>query len=133
MEVPKPDTTVPPNQIGYFFSQDEENTMELVLQHQVAGGAASNQDYDELPAELKEKLVVFDRTISVPRQLVSVRPGLDPALVNKLLELLYNLDQTEEGQQILKTFSKTKKFDALPADSLAALDELRVLIKLATQ
>jgi phosphonate transport system substrate-binding protein len=132
-EIPKPDSQVAPNEIGYFFSQDEENTIALVLQRQAAAGGVSNQDYDELPAELKEQLVAFSPTISVPRQLVSVRPGLDPALVKKAKELLFGLDQTEEGLQILKTFSKTEKIDALPSDSAAALNELQVLMKLVAK
>ena len=46
----------------------------------MAAGGISNQDYGELPEMIKERAVAFDRTPSVPRQLVSVRPGLDASL-----------------------------------------------------
>ena len=36
---------------------------------------------------------MIDLTIEVPRQLVSIRPGLDPGLVDKLRELLMELVQ----------------------------------------
>ncbi len=117
------------NEIGYIFSGDEENTFELLLQGRVAGGGISNQDYEKLPQELKERLITFDRTITVPRQLVSVRPGLDSKLVNKVSELLVDLENTEEGQKLLEHLKKTKKFDpALPGTD-TALQELFGLIK----
>ena len=70
---------------------------------------------------MKEKLVTFDRTITVPRQLVSVRPGLDLALVTKIRELLIALNRTQEGRQLLEGLRKTKKFDELPPQSESAL------------
>ena len=41
-EVSGPDEDVSPNEIGYFFSRDEENTIELVLDGQVAAGGIAN-------------------------------------------------------------------------------------------
>ena len=97
-EVDTPNAEAVPGEIRYFFSRDEQNTIELVLQGQVAGGGISNQDYEELPTELKQQVVALDRTIAVPRQLVSARAGLDRGLVDRVLELLIALDQTEEGR-----------------------------------
>ncbi len=70
--------TVAPDEIGYVFSEDEQNTFELVRRGLVAGGAVSNQDYEELPAAWALEITAFDRTMSIPRQLVSARPGLPP-------------------------------------------------------
>ena len=67
----------------------------MVLRGQAAGGGISNQDYDELPAEVKQQVIAFDRTITVPRQLVSVRPGLDSDLVSNIRDLLIGLEQTD--------------------------------------
>ena len=78
-------------------------------------------------------MISFDRTVSVPRQLVSVRPGLEPELVDKIRKLLIVLDQTEEGRQLLAGLKKTTKFDALPEDSEESLTELRELMKLAAR
>ena len=83
-----------------------------------------------MPPELKERIVALDRTISVPRQLVSVRPGLDPKLVGRIRTLLTDLDQTERGRQILDGLKKTRKFDPLPADSRVALTALSELMDL---
>jgi phosphonate transport system substrate-binding protein len=131
-EINGPGAPVADDEIGYFFSRDEENTIELVLSGQVAGGGISNQDYEELPAELQQQLVTLGQTITVPRQLVSIRPGLEPELVNQIRDLLIGLEQTDEGEQILTRLKKTTRFDALPLDSEAALGELERLIKLVS-
>ena len=132
-EVNGADEGVAPGEIGYFFSGDEENTVELILRHQAVGGGISNQDFEELPPELMEKIVAFDRTITVPRQLVSVRPGMDPSLVSRVRELLIGLDQTDEGRQILEGLKRTAKFDPVPPEAEAALRELKELIRLVSQ
>ena len=129
-EVNSPDEKVVPDEIGYVFSGGNKNTIEIILQGQVAGGGLSNPNYEELPSELKQQIVAFDRTLAVPRQLVSVRPGLDPGMVRKIRELLIGLDQTEEGQQILIGMRRTKKFDALSSDSDTSLRELKELMSL---
>jgi phosphonate transport system substrate-binding protein len=120
------------DEIAYFFSRDEENTVELVLSGRVSGGGISNQDYDALPTEFQQQLVELEQTITAPRQLVSVRPGLDPELVSEISGLLIGLEQTVEGAQILERLKKTKRFDALPLDSKPALGELETLIKLVS-
>ena len=131
-EVGGPDADVSADEIGYFFSRDEQNTVEFVLTGQVAGGGISSEDYDELPEEYRDRLVVFDRTAKLPRQVVSVRPELDAGLVAKVRELLIGLDKTAEGLEILEGLKKTKKFDPLPPDSEAVFEEVRELSKLVS-
>ena len=60
-EVDGPAAEVKDNEIGYFFSRDEENTIDMVLRGMVAAGGISNQDFDELPPELSEKLDIVSR------------------------------------------------------------------------
>jgi len=127
-----PNQLVGPDVIGYVFSRDEENTVELVLQGRVAGGGVSNQDYQNLPDELMDQLVALDRTITVPRQLVSVRPGLDPALSQRIRDLLIGLVQTEEGRLLLEGLKNTRKFDEVPPESQESLVRLAELMGLVS-
>ena len=131
-EVAGAHSTVAPDEIGYFFSRDEENTMEMVSQGRIAAGGISVLDYDELPEELKEQLMTLDRTITVPRQIVSVRSALHPDLVSRIRDLLLGLEQTEEGRQIL-TGMQRSKFDPLLPDSQASLQQLKELIRSVPQ
>ena len=132
MEVASPGSQVPSDRIGYFFSGDPENTVELLLRGEVVGGGVSNQDYEELPPELEERIVAFDRSITVPRQLVSVRDGLDDDLVTGVVEILAGLNQTDEGRLLLDGLKKTMMFDTLPPQSETSLSELRRLMRLVS-
>ena len=132
-EVSGPGAQVAVDEIGYHFSGDEENTVELVLRGEVAGGSISNEDYEELPEAIIDQLLVFDRTITVPRQLVSVRPGLDPELVRGIQKLLIDLDQSEEGLALLEGLKKTQKFDLPTPESEDSLEELRELMTLVSE
>ena len=127
------DDYIAPGEIGYIFSWDEDNTLEYVLQGKVAAGGISNQDYDKLSEDLKERIVVFERTISVPRQLVSVRPDMDSTLAVEVRTLLLSLDQTEDGRILLEGLKATRKFDPLPPASESALEELKTLMKLVSE
>lgn len=131
-EVDGPDAAVAPDEIGYFFSRDEENTFDLVLRGRVAAGGISIHDYEGLPEELQQQLRLIDRTITLPRQIVSVRPGLDPDLVGKLRGLLTGLALSEEGRQILKGM-KDSNFDELPSGYEATLRELKELMLLVSK
>lgn len=132
VEVKTPDAIVEPDQIGYYFSLDEENSVELLLQGRVAAGGMSLQDYERIPDEVKQQLIMFGETITVPRQLVSVRPGLEPQLVEQIRQLMISLDDSEEGRLLLRNM-KRSRFDLLPPDSEIALADLRVLMELITE
>ena len=131
-EVPAADAQVDGEEIGYLFSRDEENTLEMVLAGAVSGGVLSNEDYEELGPEIMDQVVRFDRTISVPRQLVSISPGLSSELEKAVVDLLFGLEHTDSGRELLAGIKNTKKFDPLPPESLGALDEVRELMHLVS-
>ena len=94
-EVRGPRESVAADEVGYFFSGDEENTIDMLRTGSVGVGAISSQDLADLPDELKSQLRIVARTDSLPRQLVSVRPGLDPDLVIRLRGLLLGLTDAD--------------------------------------
>lgn len=98
-EVRGPRESVAPEEVGYFFSGDEENTVDMLRTGRVGVGAISNQDLTALPEEIRGQMRVVARTESLPRQLVSVRPGLDPELVSRLRQLLLGL--TDDDREAL--------------------------------
>ena len=122
--VSEPARRTPPGQIGCFFSGDEENSIQLLLTNAVAAAVVSNQDFEELPSQLKKNLRILDSTPSVPRQLVSVRPGLDPALVGRIRQLLLRLTDEDRARLAAKVDGGgwTWRFDELPPASLARLE-----------
>ena len=115
VEKPSADAPVAPNEVGYVFSQDNDNTVQWVLDGKVPAGAIDNQVYAAIPDASRAQLRVLARTEAVPRHLVLARPGLNPDLLAALEHELKNMDQTAEGQAVLRSFEKTTKFDDFPA------------------
>ena len=129
-QVADPDARVAADEVGYLFSKEDEHTVDLVLQGKVAGGAVSNEDFFEQSLEVQGRLVMFDRTMAVPRQLVSVGPGLSRELSDRIVELLVGLEATEEGRAILNRLKNTRRFDNPPPETAASLVELDSLMDL---
>ena len=129
-QVNQTDARLGSNEIGYYFTWDDKNTVELVLRGEVAGGVIDNVYYDELALDYGDQIVAIDRTVAVPRQLVSVRAGLKPTLLSRVRELLIDLERTEEGRELLDGLKKTAKFDELPAESVVGLGELQEMMSL---
>lgn len=126
-EVTGPTAGVRADEIGYFFSRDEENTVELLLTGQAEVGVISNQDLAELPAPLRRRLVQVATTTPVPRQLVLARPGLPAAWSARIRQLLLELDDADRAAMEAHDpgLAWTWKFDELPEEARQRLTELR--------
>jgi phosphonate transport system substrate-binding protein len=131
VEVPSAETSVSPDEVGYVFAQGQENVTSWLASGKVSAGAFSNTDLKDIPADTMEQLIPLLETEPLPRYLALVRPGMDPAEVDAIKALLVGLDQTPEGPDILKTFEKTAKFDAVPNEE-AMLARMRQLYQMVT-
>jgi phosphonate transport system substrate-binding protein len=115
---------VPRDKVGYVFSEDSENTMFWVLKGKVAAGAVNLDYYEELAGRRIEELRIIHTSDPVPRNLVSVRGDLDPAIVESLRAVLLRLGDSEAGRKILDQFEQTAKFDEIPEGGERALSEI---------
>ena len=114
--------------IGYVFSLDEENTFDMLLRGEVAAGGVSVDDFEELSADLKERITTVGQTVEVPRQLASVSPALDAEVVTTVTKLLIDLKRTENGRALLAGIKKTSRFARIGDDQEGAMTELRRLM-----
>ncbi len=130
VELSTPNATLSGDSVGYIFSQDEQNTVDLLLRGIVAAGGVSLSDYEELPPELKESITTIGETIMVPRQLASVRPKMDAETVDRITELLLGLDETEDGRTLLAGMKDTRQFTVLGDEFGQAVSEVSRLIRL---
>ena len=124
--VPKGDAMDPvgPDEVGYVFSAHDSSTMVWVLRGKVAAGAMDDQRFlAEAKSSLPHLQILYE-TFTLPRQLVSTRATLAPSLVARLLAILTQMDQEEEGRRALDAFEQTTKFDALPEPTMAVLVQL---------
>lgn len=128
-----PDTPVGQEQIGYVNAWGRQSSIDLLLTGRVAAIALGDLGVQDLPLEIQEKVVVFERTMAIPKNLVLARPGLPPELLSRAREMMTGLDQSEEGQRILAAIKDTEKFDELPLDAKAELLRLKPLVVLASR
>jgi phosphonate transport system substrate-binding protein len=113
-------------EVGFVFSFDDENTLQWVMSGLVAAGATDNVNYNLLfPEEAREKTLVLAETESVPRQVVMIRPGVDPDLEAAIIDLLANIHDDDTATDALEAFDLTSRFDAFPEGIEAALDNMR--------
>ena len=124
-------SSIAADKIGYVFSDDDENTIQWVISGKVDAGIVDLETFEEIPAESRREISILAKTKTVPRQMVSVRKDLDPKLRDKIETTLLNMDQTDEGKQILTKFEKTARFDDFPAEQSIA--EIRQLYELITE
>lgn len=121
--VPKRNVSDPvgPDEVGYVFSNDDENTMVWVMRGKVVAGAMDDQNYLREARGNINSLKVIYKGLPLPRHIVSYRADLSAKLVARIKETLTQMDQSEGGKKALQDFERTTKFDDIPESSMAPL------------
>jgi phosphonate transport system substrate-binding protein len=122
------DAALGKDEVGYVFSNGDDNIIQWVISGKAAVGAVDNISFDKLPDETKDAFTILAQTDPIPRQLMVARAGLDPAMIEAIKQLLMGLDKTPEGQAILKKFQTTSKFDEFPGGPDTAWTRIRELV-----
>jgi phosphonate transport system substrate-binding protein len=123
------DEQVSEQEIGFVFSYDDENTLQWVLSGFVAAGATDDYHfYVAFPEEVTEKLIVLAETDSVPRQVVLARPGINPDLLQAIINRLVGANEDPAAQAALEAF-QTTQFDVFPEGIEAAQGRMRDMMQ----
>ncbi len=127
------ETAVSADEIGYVYSTADNTTIQWVVSRRVPVGVVDNITYERfIPAETRAELVVLGETESVPRQLVLVSPDMDEELQEAIKKILLEMDDTESGSTVLKTFLTTK-FDEFPQGAEVALGRMRAIYQIVQE
>jgi phosphonate transport system substrate-binding protein len=121
--------SIPPDRVGYVFSNDAENTLFWVLKGKVDAGAVNEDYFEGLAGSRISELKIILTTEAVPRNLVCVRRSLDRRVTDALRDLLLGMDEDEEGREVLKGFEETARFDPCPGGPERQLDGIMGLIQ----
>lgn len=113
----KSSETVKPDAVGYMYGEDGSSVNRLITDR-VNAAASIDREIERLKPEVRDGLRIIGRTISVPRQIVSVRKELDPRIVKAMKDILLNMEKDAEGQGVLKRQQNTARFDEIPSGSL---------------
>jgi phosphonate transport system substrate-binding protein len=128
VELKSADLSVPADQVGYVFTNDDDNTIQWVISKKVAAGAVDIRSYSKISADGRSKMIVLGESEKVPRQVVMARPNMDKATQEAIYSLFTEMEKSSEGQIALKAFDETTRFDALPAGTLERMKELYTLV-----
>jgi phosphonate transport system substrate-binding protein len=128
-ELREPRAQVKADEIGYVFSDHYANSLAWLLRGRTDAAGVGEHDYERFLKRETAQMRVVLATPDVPRNLVSVRGDLAPALVARLRDLLVELERTSEGKVLLESLDATTRFDALPAEAEPALDSIRRLLR----
>jgi phosphonate transport system substrate-binding protein len=122
--------TISADEVGFVFSDDDENTIQWVISGKVDAGAIDIGTYMEIPEASREAMVILAQSDKVARHIALVRAGMKPEMVEAIKTILIDMDKTPEGQKILQEFEETAKFDDFPPESsIARMRELYELVK----
>lgn len=123
-------STVSPDEVGYVFSGDDENTIQWVISGKVDAGAIDIGTFMEIPEVSREAMVVLAESEKVARHIVLLRSGMKPEMVEAIKTILIEMDQTPEAKEVLEQFEETSKFDNFPPEaSIARMRELYELVQ----
>ncbi|MCH9040860.1 MAG: phosphate/phosphite/phosphonate ABC transporter substrate-binding protein [Nitrosopumilus sp.] len=100
--------------LQFIFSFSDMTTAYWVSLGKADIGVTSNMDFGDLNDSLKNKLKIIERTFDLPRQLVLHRSNMDSDEVEKIRQILLQMDQNPQGMELLENFKDTKKFTDLP-------------------
>ena len=126
--------TVGADEVGYTFSQADQNTIQWVVSGKLAAAATDNVTYDKLPDDVKSQLVIVAETEALPRQVGIIRPGIPDDLKNALVQVLVNAGTDPDAAAALKSFQGTTKFDEFPQgieQALTRIHQLEDIVKSA--
>jgi phosphonate transport system substrate-binding protein len=103
--------------VNFIYGSDG-SAVNVLMTGRVDAATTIPREIDRLKPEVRDSLKIIGKTISVPRQIISIRKNLDPKVVKALKDILISMDTYPEGQGVLKRQQNTTKFDEIPAASL---------------
>ncbi|NES05342.1 MAG: phosphate/phosphite/phosphonate ABC transporter substrate-binding protein, partial [Okeania sp. SIO2F4] len=103
-------------------------TIQWVISGKVVAGALDIGTFMEIPEESRQAMLVLAQSDKVARHIALVRADLKPEMIEAIKTILIEMDKTPEGQEVLKKFEKTAKFDNFPPES--SIERMRELYEL---
>jgi phosphonate transport system substrate-binding protein len=117
----------PSGSVGYLFARTELNITTWVHKRLVDAGVLSNLDWanpQRVPPSFARDFRIIAETDDVPRALVLTRAGMEPAVEQRLREVLLEASTDPDAGEVLRRFIATSRFLPVSAEDRRALDRL---------
>lgn len=132
-EVENPQAEVGDDEVGYVVSTGGQTSMNLLLNGDIGALAIGERAFKKFDKDVQQQLVIFDETAAAPSQLVAFAPEFDTEMQSEIVALMLALEDSPEGQEILKALRDTQKFEEFPDDAAEQLAELYETVKLTLE
>lgn len=96
--------------VNFIFSKSEQNSVAWVMFGKADAAVLDDKSFKSLDQNLFK---VIYKSQLIPRHLVSFSKNINEDLKTYILNILYDMDKEKEGIEVLKKFSKTKKFSPI--------------------
>ncbi len=126
----------PEDAVGFVFSGAEINMTTWVHKGIGDAGAYSNLDWDKedhTPSAFRKDFIQFHRSTDFPRSIELVRKGLPDTVKQRIKEILLQAHEDPAAANALRAYQKTRKFDELDEDSMAALRRTEAIMQLVDE
>lgn len=113
-----------------IFAGSHDKAIYALLRDEIDVAAPKDLIYQRIIKEnpdLEKKLVILSTSGSVPSNTLCVRRGLDPALKNKLKEILLNLNNEKDAAPVLEALGATKFIETKDTDYKNLYDTINAL------
>lgn len=115
--------------VRYAFGGEELNLAFWVIQKKADAGVFNNNDWDELPQNIKTELRIIHETRPVLRYVGSFHPAVPPKVRQAVENVLVNMHRTGEGREALRSASRIKKIERLTRQDRKILDYVKDLMQ----
>ncbi len=116
--------------VTYALGGEELNQAFWVIQKKADAAAFNNNDWDELPAKVRDDLRIIHETPAILRYVVSFHPAFPASLRVETENIFVNMDRTPEGRGVLNEASRTRKMERLTERDIESLGYMRKLLEL---
>ena len=127
----RPNDPIPDGSIGYVFADGEINVVAWVHRRIADAGVVSNLDWendDETPLFLRDDLTIIHETQPIIRSLLLMRTDLDPAMKDRISEILQTMHRSEAGRRALRRYFSVSRYDEIEDADAAGLGLVRQIL-----
>lgn len=120
--------------VNYVFTGDDKNTALWVVKGRVEAGATDNATFARLQKAAPGQYRSIAQSQDVPRQVVMMAKGVEPAVAEAVADLLTSMHESEDSKKILYKFNKTTRFERFeqpPSAVMAPMTDILAALEAA--
>lgn len=114
------------DEVGVFFSLDDKNTLNLVMEGKVSAGATDDYFYGSWDEQKPGTFIQLAEIGPMPRQALLVSPLIDMELQQAIKQVLLSAHLNPTGLSAMEQSADTCKFDEL-TDAITVFSQMQVM------